>query len=120
MLAVFIAVLGAFIVAPYIQEYLKPQALQQVPAAPQQPSQPQQTGYAPAGFIFGQIQDIDTSAALASAKVDVIDPASNKLLETITADSNGKFTSVNVYEPGTSLILHIYSSGYYDNFQFSF
>jgi len=117
MLAVFIAVLGAFLVAPYIQEYLKLQALQQMPVAPQQPaqpSQPQQTGYAPAGFIFGQIQDIDTAAALASAKVDVIDPASNKLLETITADSNGKFTSVNVYEPGKSLILHIYSTGYYD------
>ena len=114
MLAVFIAVLAAFLVAPYVQQYLQPQAVQQMPAAPQQPSQPQQPSYAPAGFIFGQIQDIDTAAALASAKVDVIDPASNKLLETITADSNGKFTSVNVYEPGKSLVLHIYSSGYYD------
>jgi len=114
ILAVFIAALAAFLVAPYLQQYLKPQALQQMPTVPQQPSQPQQPGQAPAGFIFGQIQDIDTSTALASSKIDVIDPASNKLLETITADSNGKFTSVNVYEPGKSLILHIYSSGYYD------
>ena len=114
MLAIFIAVLAAFLVAPYVQQYLQPQALQQMPVAPQQPSQPQQPAQAPAGFIFGQIQDIDTAAALGSAKVDVIDPASNKLLETITADSNGKFTSVNVYEPGKSLLLHIYSTGYYD------
>ena len=115
MLAVFIAVLAAFLVAPYVQQYLQPQAVQQMPVAPQQPSQPQQTAYAPAGFIFGQLQDIDTAAALASSgKVDVIDPTSNKLLETITTDANGKFTSNRVYQPGQTLLLHCYYSGYYD------
>jgi len=116
ILAVFIAVLAAFLVAPFIQQLLTPQAVQQIPAAPapQQPAQPQPAGYAPAGFVFGQIQDIDTAAALASAKIDVIDPSSNRLLETMTADSNGKFTSANVYEPGRALILHVYSTGYYD------
>ncbi|MEM4497624.1 MAG: hypothetical protein QW692_02220 [Nitrososphaerota archaeon] len=115
-LTVFIAVLIGVLVAPYISQLLKPQAIQQY--APSPPPQavyqpPAQPGL-PAGFIFGQVQDVDTAEGLNGAKVDVIDPAANKLLETITADASGKFSSASVYEPGKTLILHVYATGYYD------
>lgn len=114
LLTVFVGVLAAL----YVAGIWKPFGQVSIPGATQPsqpPSQPQQPGAAPAGFIFGQLQDIDTAAPLASSgKVDVIDPASMKLLETITTDANGKFTSTNVYEPGRTLLLHVYYPGYYD------
>jgi len=71
-------------------------------------TQPETTEYV---YIQGLVQDPLASSAVASATVKVVLPDGN--IATYTADSNGKFTSTNMFPEGSEVTIQVEKSGYY-------